>query len=225
MDCIVFISAQDGSEVSAVEALSDAGWRVFSRRLDLNRDQIAQERPDLVIVDVPCGRPVRSTVEVFLGAPGMASVPFVALIEPEQATDAIAIGRLDDFVIRPVHPEELLARARRLVMTAGPVNEDCIVNDGLCIDLTAWEVSIDGVVIDFTYQEFQLLSFLAGRPGRAFSRDQLLAQVWGMDYYGGSRTVDIHVRRIRAKLGTSHASGLETIRNVGYKWRPVSSSR
>ena len=222
MDALVFLSACDGSEVSAVKALRDAGWRVFSRRLDLNRDQLARERPDLVIVDVPRGRPVRSTVEVFLGAPGMSAVRFVALIEPEQATNAIAIGRLDDFVIRPVHPEELLARTRRLVMTAGRDSDDRIVNEGLCIDLTAWEVSVDGSVIDFTYQEFQLLSFLAARPGRVFSRDQLLAQVWGLDYYGGSRTVDIHVRRIRAKLGASHAQAIETIRNVGYKWRPVS---
>lgn len=225
MDSLVFISGCDGSETSAVQALRDAGWRVFSRRLDLNRDQIAQERPNLVIVDVPRGRPVRSTVEAFLGAPGMAAVRFVALIEPEQAPDAIAIGRLDDFVIRPVHLEELLARARRLVMTEGRDSEDRIVNDGLCIDLRAWEVCLDGAVIDFTYQEFQLLSFLAGRPGRAFSRDQLLAQVWGVDYYGGSRTVDIHVRRIRAKLGSTRSWAIETIRNVGYKWRPVSATR
>ena len=136
MDSLVFLSACDGSEVSAVQALRDAGWRVFSRRLDLNRDQLARERPDLVIVDVPRGRPVRSTVEVFLGAPGMSSVRFVALIEPEQATNAIAVGRLDDFVIRPVHSEELLARARRLVMTAGRDSDDRIVNEGLCIDLT-----------------------------------------------------------------------------------------
>jgi DNA-binding response OmpR family regulator len=225
MDSVVFISACDGSEASAVTALRRAGWRVFSRRLDLNRDQIAEERPDLVIVDVPRGRPVRSTVEVFLGAPGMSAVRFVALIEPEQATDAIAVGRLDDFVIRPVHVEELLARTRRLVMTDGRDNEDRIVDEGLCIDLRAWEVSVDGLVTDFTYQEFQLLSFLAGRPGRVFSRDQLLAQVWGLDYYGGSRTVDIHVRRIRAKLGSQHARAIETIRNVGYKWRPLSLIR
>jgi DNA-binding response OmpR family regulator len=225
MDSVVFISACDGSEASAVAALRGAGWRVFSRRLDLNRDQIAEERPDLVIVDVPRGRPVRSTVEVFLGAPGMSAVRFVALIEPQQATDAIAVGRLDDFVIRPVHVEELLARTRRLVMTDGRDNEDRIVDEGLCIDLRAWEVSVDGLVTDFTYQEFQLLSFLAGRPGRVFSRDQLLAQVWGLDYYGGSRTVDIHVRRIRAKLGSQHARAIETIRNVGYKWRPLSLTR
>ena len=124
-----------------------------------------------------------------------------------------------------VHVEELLARTRRLVMTDGRDNEDRIVDEGLCIDLRAWEVSVDGLVTDFTYQEFQLLSFLAGRPGRVFSRDQLLAQVWGLDYYGGSRTVDIHVRRIRAKLGSQHARAIETIRNVGYKWRPLSLIR
>ena len=220
MDTVIFISQRDGTEATAVAVLREAGWRVQTRRLDLNRDEMAQERPDLVIVDVPPGRPVRSTVETFLGAPGMASVPFMALIEPEQSPDAIAVGRLNDFVIRPVHPEELVARARRLVATEARDSDDCIVSGGLRIDLRAWEVSVDGALVDFTYQEFQLLSFLAGRPGRAFTRDQLLAQVWGLDYYGGSRTVDIHVRRIRSKLGTTHANFIRTIRNVGYKWSP-----
>ena len=110
-------------------------------------------------------------------------------------------------------------------MTQGRDSDDCIVNAGLRIDLQAWEVAIDGAVVDFTYQEFQLLSFLAGRPGRVFTRDQLLAQVWGMEYYGGSRTVDIHVRRIRAKLGKRYARAIATVRNVGYKWLPASSNR
>ena len=220
MDTLVFLSTSERVELPAVQALRDAGWSVHLRPLDVDRTTLARLRPNVVLVDVPIGRPVRATLELFLGAPGMTSVCFVALIEPEQSPNAAALGQLDDFVLRPLHPEELLARSRRLVMTQGRDSEDCIVHGGLRIDLRAWEVDVDGCVVDFTYQEFQLLSFLAGRPGRVYSREQLLAQVWGMDYYGGSRTVDIHVRRIRSKLGVHHGLAIETVRNVGYKWRP-----
>jgi DNA-binding response OmpR family regulator len=223
MDTVIIISPSEAADIPAVQILRDAGWRVRPRRLNLGQDGLAQEQPDLLIVDVPPGRPVRSVVEVFLGAPGMMSVPVVALIEPAQAADAIAIGRLADFATRPVHPEELVARARRHVATDARDQDDCIVVGALRIDLPAWEVSIDGDIVDFTYQEFQLLSFLANHRGRAYTRDQLLARVWGVEYYGGSRTVDIHVRRIRAKLGPIHAAALHTIRNVGYKWSPEST--
>jgi len=220
MDTVIIISPRESRHIPAVQVLREAGWRVCPRRLRLGTEGLAGERPDLVIVDVPAERPVRAVVEPFLGAPGMTAVPVVALIEPDQAADAAAIGRLADFATRPVRPDELAARARRLVVTEARDQDDCIVVDGLRIDLPAWEVSVDGAVVEFTYQEFQLLSFLAEHRGRAFSRDQLLARVWGVDYYGGSRTVDIHVRRIRAKLGSVYSGALQTIRNVGYKWNP-----
>ena len=221
MDSLVFLSANVGAENAAVAGLRDAGWSVHVRRLDIERTTLARLRPNVVVVDVPQTRAVRATLELFLGSPGMTAVSFIAMVEPEQAPDAAALGQLDDFVLRPIHPEELLARARRLVMTQGRDSDDCIVHGALRIDLRAWEVWVEGKLVDFTYQEFQLLSFLAGRPGRVYTREQLLAQVWGMDYYGGSRTVDIHVRRIRSKLGAGSGLALETVRNVGYKWRAV----
>ena len=221
MDTVIIISPGESEDIPAVQILREAGWRVRPHRLHLGTHGLATQRPDLLIVDVPTERPVRSVVEPFLGAPGLTSVPIVALIEPDQAADAVAIGRLADFATRPVRPDELIARARRLVITEARDQDDCIVQGGLRIDLPAWEVSVDGAVVEFTYQEFQLLSFLAEHQGRAFARDQLLARVWGVDYYGGSRTVDIHVRRIRAKLGPVYAAALQTIRNVGYKWNPL----
>ncbi|MDP6945252.1 MAG: winged helix-turn-helix domain-containing protein, partial [Myxococcota bacterium] len=181
MDTVIVISASQAADIPAVSILREAGWRVRPRRLDMGRQGLVSERPDLVVVDVPSGRPVRSTVETFLGAPGMASIPIVALIDPGQAADAAGIGGLADFAMRPVHPEELAARARRLVVTEARDADDCIVVGGLRIDLRAWEVRIEGELVDFTYQEYQLLCFLAGHPGRVFTRDQLLARVWGVD--------------------------------------------
>jgi DNA-binding response OmpR family regulator len=89
----------------------------------------------------------------------------------------------------------------------------------MCIDLAAHEVTVDGRGVDLTHQEFALLKFLSQNRGRVYSRDQLLSRVWGVDYYGTSRTVDIHVRRLRMKLGAQASRPIETVRGVGYKMK------
>ena len=86
------------------------------------------------------------------------------------------------------------------------------------IDEATYTARVKGRVLDLTYKEFELLKFLAQHPGRVFSRAQLLQEVWGYDYYGGTRTVDVHVRRLRAKLGSDHETLIGTVRNVGYRF-------
>src|SRR5947209_6334604 len=93
------------------------------------------------------------------------------------------------------------------------------------IDPERYQVRLRGRPLDLTYKEFQLLCYLAQRPGRVFSRSQLLQEVWGYDFFGGTRTVDVHVRRLRAKLGAEHESMIATVRNVGYKLEVPSRSR
>lgn len=124
-----------------------------------------------------------------------------------------------DFVMHGASVAECTARVKRLMTSQEePASLDCISVDGLVINLATYQVTINGEPIDFTYLEYALLSFLAKHPGRTFSRDALLQHVWGFDYYGGSRTVDVHVRRIRSKLGPDLAERLETVRGVGYLW-------
>lgn len=124
-----------------------------------------------------------------------------------------------DFVMHGASVAECMARVKRLMTSQEePASLDCISVDGLVINLATYQVTINGEPIDFTYLEYALLSFLAKHPGRTFSRDALLQRVWGFDYYGGSRTVDVHVRRIRSKLGPDLAERLETVRGVGYLW-------
>lgn len=124
-----------------------------------------------------------------------------------------------DFVMYGASVAECTARVKRLMTSQEePASLDCISVDGLVINLATYQVTINGEPIDFTYLEYALLSFLAKHPGRTFSRDALLQRVWGFDYYGGSRTVDVHVRRIRSKLGPDLAERLETVRGVGYLW-------
>lgn len=114
---------------------------------------------------------------------------------------------------------EIVARVRRaLAARRRPGDLARVAVGGLLVDLEGYEVTREGEVLDLTYKEFELLKFLLTHPGRAFTRDELLARVWGYDYYGGSRTVDIHVRRIRAKVQHPYDSYIKTVRNVGYKW-------
>src|SRR5437763_594699 len=96
----------------------------------------------------------------------------------------------------------------------------------LTIDETTYTARLDGNALDLTYKEFELLKFLAQHPSRVFTRSHLVQEVWGYDYFGGTRTVDVHVRRLRAKLGSERESMIGTVRNVGYKFvRPAETSR
>jgi DNA-binding response OmpR family regulator len=125
----------------------------------------------------------------------------------------------DDFVLAPYVPAELYVRLRRVEWQRSDFRDNERIKMGpLSIDLAAHEVSAEGRSLKLTHQEFELLRFFAQNRGRVFERDALLRRVWGVEHYGGSRTVDIHVRRLRAKLGAV-GEWIETVRGVGYKFR------
>ncbi|MGI6217931.1 MAG: winged helix-turn-helix domain-containing protein [Coriobacteriales bacterium] len=124
-----------------------------------------------------------------------------------------------DFVCRDASDEEYSARIRHLLWPGEEGNANEFIRQGpLTLNLATYQVKINGEPVDFTYLEYALLAFLITHPGRTYSRDALLNRVWDFDYYGGSRTVDVHVRRIRAKLGPDLAQHLKTVRGVGYLW-------
>lgn len=120
------------------------------------------------------------------------------------------------FVLAHASPGEVDARVR-LATHAAARDDAPLASGGVEIDEAAYAASVDGRKLDLTYTEFELLKYFVQRPGRVFSREQLLSDVWGYDYFGGTRTVDVHVRRLRAKLGES-AGLISTIRNVGYRF-------
>ena len=125
----------------------------------------------------------------------------------------------DDFVVGPFDVSELATRLRHRLRRAG--NESVaprVEHGGLSMNLETYQASIAGRVMDLTYMEYELLRFLATNPNRVFTRETLLSRVWGYEYYGGARTVDVHVRRLRAKLGEEHAHLIQTVRSVGYKF-------
>lgn len=133
---------------------------------------------------------------------------------------------IDDLVLDTVSPAELEARLRLVVARSATANDvpetapEQIHSGELHIDEASFTAKLRGRALDLTFKEFELLRFLAQHPGRVFTRPVLLQEVWGYDYYGGTRTVDVHVRRLRAKLGAEHESLIGTVRNVGYRFVP-----
>jgi DNA-binding response OmpR family regulator len=125
----------------------------------------------------------------------------------------------DDFCLSPFHPSELEARLRHLLSgDVAVVSSDMVEYGALTLNLETYQASIANKPLDMTYMEYELLKFLAQNPGKVFTREILLSRVWGYEYYGGARTVDVHVRRLRAKLGEEHAALIQTVRSVGYRF-------
>lgn len=130
----------------------------------------------------------------------------------------------DDFIVAPLDAAELLARVGQIVYRRNGHNREQLVRVGeLSIDLQSYEVTMGGRRISLTYKEFQLLTLLASNPGRVYTREALLNQVWGYDYLGGTRTVDVHIRRLRSKVEDPDHLFLETIWNVGYRFRDITA--
>jgi DNA-binding response OmpR family regulator len=125
----------------------------------------------------------------------------------------------DDFVIAPLDASELAARLKHLFWRTGTGTRPELIEYGkLLLNLETYQAAIDGQPLDLTYMEYELLKFLATHPGKVFTRETLLSRVWGYEYYGGARTVDVHIRRLRAKLSEEHAHLIQTVRSVGYRF-------
>jgi DNA-binding response OmpR family regulator len=125
----------------------------------------------------------------------------------------------DDFCLTPFHPRELEARVKHLFFRAGRGTGPELIEYGeLMLNLETYQAACAGRPLDLTYMEYELLKFLAAHPGKVFTRETLLSRVWGYEYYGGARTVDVHIRRLRAKLGKEHANLIQTVRSVGYRF-------
>jgi len=157
-----------------------------------------------------------------LAAASLAEGGVLALIKGGQLGELMASdAAIDDFCVVPFHAAEFEARlarvrgaGRRMAENDG---EEVVRFGALVLNVDTYQAAIGGRPLDLTYMEYELLKFLAQSPGKVFTRASLLSEVWGYDYYGGARTVDVHVRRLRAKLGEEHSSLIQTVRSVGYK--------
>ncbi|KAF0206860.1 MAG: response regulator transcription factor [Actinomycetota bacterium] len=184
------------------------------------RTRLADVSADVVIVDAGRSPEVLSGMVESSAAEG-SDIRLLLVIDAE-AVDSIRLPvRVpSDFLVRGASTAEFAARARALLWPGEEAaTQDVIRIDDLTLNLATYQAHIAGVPVEFTYLEYALFMFLVTHPNRVYSREVLLRRVWGSDYFGGSRTVDVHVRRVRSKLGPELARRFETVRNVGYLWR------
>ncbi len=219
MQRVLMISA-DPAQVAVAEAAMRLDGRALRAETSAEACLLAvrEWRPDLLILDLGLGL-TAGGVAALLRDPVVADgVAVLALAEHDQLRDVGPGVAIDDFIMAPIDEDELRARVSRALWRRTGANDGHLLRRGsLLIDLERYTVTVGGAVVDLTFKEYELLRFLASNPGKPFTREALLNQVWGYDYYGGSRTVDVHVRRIRAKI-ERHEAFVETVRNVGYRF-------
>ena len=172
--------------------------------------------PDLLVADA-VEDPARAHELLGVLASAGSAVPALAVLSREDLGRFDWVAVADEFVFPEVSEAELRLRLDLLVARRGAAGDAVIRLGPVAINVETYQVTAGARVLDLTFKEFELLRFLARHRGRVFSRAKLLREVWGYDFYGGTRTVDVHVRRLRAKLGPEHEHLVETVRGVGYR--------
>ena len=200
-----------------------APYRIVRMPLkDIEPSDLITTHPDLILVDSTRDLEAAEGAARRLALAWEIGLPPILVIVDE---DGVARFRfevgVDDFILTTASVGEIAARLNLASRRAGHGDDATVLKVGdLTVNPENYQVYVRGRPLDLTYKEFELIKFLSQRPGRVCDRDMLLREVWGYDYYGGTRTVDVHIRRLRAKLGAEHEALIETIRNVGYRLVP-----
>jgi two-component system alkaline phosphatase synthesis response regulator PhoP len=193
--------------------------------LDETVDETIQDKaPDLIILVLENPAAASPIIKTARELEQERPISILALIPRDalQRSRDISLA-VDDFAIEPCETEELALRVKKALKETYNVDEKDLIRSGdLVIDLARREVALEGKIITLTFTEYELLTFLAANSGRVFSRDALLNNIWGYDYYGGDRTVDVHIRRLRAKIEWGKHSFIDTVRGVGYRFKKLS---
>lgn len=200
--------------------LKKEGYEVVTcERGDTAIEAFRKAAPSLVVLDVML--PGMDGWEVLAKLREESAVPVIMLTAKGDTTDRIQgldLGA-DDYMAKPFEAKELIARIKAVMRRSASAEEEkCVAFPNLSISLDNYSVMLDGKQVEMPPKEIELLYFLASRPGKVFTREQLLEQVWGFDFFGDSRTVDVHVKRIREKLGERTEWQIKTVWGVGYKF-------
>jgi len=184
-------------------------------------ERVVRRLPDLVLIDL-IQAPAAECLAVqrlFQNEPDFRNIPLLYQLPKGTENKLDLLQGPSDFILKPYEPSEWVNRLRLMLWRYRRISgRETIQHGSLLIDLERYEVSVTGQRIDLTFKEYELLKFLATNAGKVFTRDSLLNKVWGYEYYGGTRTVDVHVRRLRSKLEDATHQFIETIRGVGYKF-------
>jgi DNA-binding response OmpR family regulator len=218
-ECIAFCGDSSDYSSSLRDDLRERGFVVsdFERSDDL--DAILDDTFTAVLIISPHTHQARAARKAMQKAGGWASrVPLLAAIRDlDLLSETETLKYFDDIVVRPAAAEEVIERVRLLGLRRGK-GGNLIAFGDLVINVDAHQVMLAGKPVDLTFKEYELLKTLAATPGRAYTREELLKSIWGYDYFGGTRTVDVHVRRLRAKIETSDTY-IETVHGLGYRFK------
>jgi len=184
-------------------------------------ERVTEQEPDLVMLEVNERYPDSGIWELPRRIKQARPLPIIALVNKETLGNLdVNLKSVDDFLVKPADLSELVLRVKRLLGNTGSTDSRELIKCGdLAIDLAKCEVTLNASLIELTFKEYELLKFLASHQGRVFTRDSLLNSVWGYDYFGGDRTVDVHIRRLRSKIEDANHTFIETVRNIGYRFK------
>ncbi|HVV30765.1 MAG TPA: response regulator transcription factor [Mycobacteriales bacterium] len=221
MGALLVLTSSLGPSTDVLPALGLLGHTVHTRPAEASA-LLDVPRTDVVVVDARTDLIAARSLCRLLRATGLAA-PLFAVVTEGGLAALNAEWTVDDVLLTSAGPAEIEARLRlalgRATEPTEVASDDGVIRTGdLVVDDQTYSCKLRGRALDLTFKEFELLKYLAQHPGRVFSRAQLLQEVWGYDYYGGTRTVDVHVRRLRAKLGPDHEQLIGTVRQVGYKF-------
>ena len=214
---ILLLAPQD--DRGSYRPLEEEGFTLSLYQEPLIVEEIPlDESPDLVVVDIAL-MPTED-LSAFLQRCKEVQIPVLAVVSQEHRSLLDPTLPVEDFIFSPLGDAELRIRVRHILWKTGSWDSGQVVRIGdLLIDQERYEISVAGRRVILTYKEYQLLCLLATNPGRVYSREALLSRVWGYDYFGGTRTVDVHIRRLRSKVEDATHLFIETVRNVGYRFR------
>jgi two-component system alkaline phosphatase synthesis response regulator PhoP len=219
----VLIVADGNERVGALSlGLAEKGFLCSIASTDDGRlKDVGTLSVDLVVIAVDGAAPGSEMRNLPQRIKARTRLPVVTLLSNESLDVLDFAVDVDDFVMEPWNANEVIARVRRILNRKPDAdNKDLICCGELAIDVAKCEVAFRGRLIELTFKEYELLRFLLSNKGKVFSREALLNKVWGYDYFGGDRTVDVHIRRLRSKLDESDC--IETVRNIGYRFRDES---
>ena len=195
--------------------LSQSGFNSFLiYQNKITADFISSESPDIFLVDIDSGKMLPFVEKLKKDH----DVPILAIVSKEMV-QSLNITKVDDFILKPPNLQEVMLRIKRILWQTKNKDKKMIKCNDLFIDLAKYEVLLKGKPIFLTFKEFEMLKVLMMNKGKVFTRERLLSEIWGYDYFGTDRTVDVCIRRLRAKIKDKDYSFIETIRNVGYRFK------
>ncbi len=217
----ILLLVRDRQKSALIQAdLATSGHTCLSAFLPESLERLLSRKPDAALID---GEDFPADSEVWnwlLPEQGGKVLPIIILAADSSLHAWDTNLNVDDFLLIPHRKPELLSRIRRLLKKSDKLDIGTTIQQGdLTIDDAGYEVKVAGRRIDLTYREYQLLKYLATNSARVVTRETLLNKVWGYDYFGGDRTVDVHIRRLRSKLEDTEHVFIETVRNVGYRFK------